>query len=286
MWFSIAIISALIIGGRRIYDKHLTNHFGNFAMGFIIQAFSILPTFALIFLLPGGTQIGSLAWRFWWPLLIIWFILYPVQTYFMYRAVREADISTVTPVMCLLPVFNVGTSFILLHEVPSIFGWIGIILIVCGTYLMLRHKKDDLTISMPVFLMIAAMFCIAIGSSLDKISIQASNPVFYSFMNTLGASMVFFVLMYLYKEKDSFSHMRSAKWFWPFMLVGVLQAVSYTATTYAFNLGPVSYTLALRAGSYILVGFYGVLFLKETLTTRKIIALICFSLGVIALVFA
>src|SRR3989344_9075916 len=163
MWFALALLSALISGGRRVYDKHMANHFGNFAMGFIVQVFSLLPSFILIFLLPHGTEIGDLPWRFWWPLLVIWFVLYPIQTYFMYRAVREADISTVTPVMCLLPVFNVGTSFLLLGEIPSFFGWIGIILIVFGTYFILRQKKDNVVSSTPVLLMIAAMFCIAIG---------------------------------------------------------------------------------------------------------------------------
>ena len=138
MWFPFALLASLISGGRRVYDKHLTNTFGNFAMGFIVQAFSLLPSLVLIFLLPHGTDIGSLPWRFWWPLLVIWFVLYPIQTYFMYRAVREADISTVTPVMCLLPVFNVGTSFLLLGEVPTVFGWVGIILIVLGPIVVME----------------------------------------------------------------------------------------------------------------------------------------------------
>src|SRR3989344_1292195 len=152
MWFPFALVSELISGGRRVYEKHLTGTFGNFAMGFIVQAFSLVPSLILIFILPHGTEIGDLPWRFWWPLLIIWLVLYPTQTYFMYRAVRESDVSTVTPVMCLLPVFNVGTSFFLLGEVPSIFGWVGIVLIVLGTYLILRQKKDTITYSKPVLL--------------------------------------------------------------------------------------------------------------------------------------
>src|SRR3989338_5285333 len=143
MWIPFALVSAFILGGKRIYEKHLTNTFGNFALGFIVQAFSLLPSLVLIFLLPHGTEIGSLPWRFWWPLLIIWFVLYPIQTYFMYRAVREADISTVTPVMCLLPVFNVGTSFLLLGEVTTVVGLAGIVFIVFATYLVLKPKQEN-----------------------------------------------------------------------------------------------------------------------------------------------
>ena len=284
MWFPFAFLAALISGGRRVYDKHLTKTFGNFAMGFIVQAFSLLPSIILIFLLPHGTEIGALPWRFWWPLLIIWFVLYPVQTYLMYRAVREGDVSTVTPVMAILPVFNVATSFLLLGEKPSVIGWTGILLIVIGTCLMLWQKTKNKNITLSVFLMIGAMLCVAVGSTLDKVSIQVSNPVFYGFMNTLGASFVFFILMFIYKEKESFIKMRSK--LWPFMLLGILQAISYTASMYAFKYGPTSYVLAVRSSGYILAGIYGIFFLKESFSTRKIIALTCFVIGVIALAFA
>ncbi len=286
MWLLFALIAAAVAGGRRVYDKHMTGTFGNYAMGFIVQTFSLLPGLLLIFIIPGGTEIGDLPWRFWWPLLIIWFVLYPVQTYFMYRAVRESDISTVTPVMCLLPVFNVGTSFILLGEVPSLIGFLGIIFIVGGTYFMLRQKGSDNRSSLPVILMAAAMFCIAIGSSLDKVALQVSNPVFYGFVNVLGSSLIFIILMHLYNERHSFAVIFSKHWLWPFIILGILQAVSFTATMYAFKYGPVSYVLAIRAGSYILAGLYGIIVLKEAVSTRKIVAFICFSLGVIALAFA
>ena len=192
--------------------------------------------------------------------------------------------SVVTPVMALLPVFNVGTSFLLLGEVPSVFGWLGILLIVFGTYLMLWKKSKTKNIAIPVLLMIGAMFCIAIGSTLDKVSIQVSNPVFYGFMNTLGASVVFLILMYFYKEKNSFTEMKSR--FWVLTFLGIIQAVSFVSYMYAFKYGQTSYVLAIRAGAYVLAGLYGIFFLKEVVTRRKIIAIICFLIGVLALAFA
>jgi uncharacterized membrane protein len=55
---------------------------------------------------------------------------------------------------------------------------------------------------------------------------------------------------------------------------------------YAFKYGPVSYVLAIRAGSYVLAGLYGLIILKENISNRKIAAFICFLLGVLALAFA
>lgn len=284
MWFPFALISALIIGGKRVYEKHLTNTFGNFAMGFLSNAFSLLPTLLLVFILPHGTDIQSVSWRFWWPLLVIWFGLYPIQTYLLYRAIREGDVSTVTPVFALLPVFNIGTSFILLGEKPTIIGWVAILLIVFGTYLMLRQETTAKKTMLPVLMMIGSVFCIALGSTLDKIAIGVSNPVFYSFVNTLGASVIFFILMHFYKERESFIEMRIH--FWVLTLLGVLSAISFTTLMYAFQYGPTSYVLAVRALGYVMAGLYGVFVLREVLSIRKIFSLICFLTGIIVLAFA
>ncbi len=284
MWLILSIFSAFVLGGKRVYEKYLTGIFGNFAMGFIIQAFSVVPTIVLLFVLPHALEIGTLPWRFWWPLIIIWLVLYPIQTYFFYRATREGDISTVVPVMALLPVFNVVSSYVVLHEAPSSLGLVGIAAIAFATYLMLWRKKSAGGISKPVLLMISAVVCIAIGSTLDKVSIGASNPVFYSLMNTLGASIVFFILMHVYNEKHSFGKM--SKFFWQFTFLGVLQALSYTAAMYGFASGPTSYVLAIRAGGYILAAIWGLLVLKESFSFRKGFAFACFVLGVVLLALA
>src|SRR3989344_5990398 len=202
MWFIFAFISASISGGKRIYYKHLTNFFGNFSMGFLTLAFSLLPTLILVFILPNEIDTWALSLRFWIPLSVSLFGIYPIQTYLFYRATREGDVSTVTPVLALLPVFNIVTSLILLNEKPSIIGLVGIILVVSGTYLMLLQKTAKKRIATPVLMMIGAVFCIALGSTLDKIAIQASNPVFYSFVNTLGATVVLWVLFICIKKKN------------------------------------------------------------------------------------
>ncbi len=283
MWLPFAILAAIISGSRRIYDKHLTKSFGNFSMGFIVQAFSLLPTLVLFFFFPLPKDILHLPWQFWWPLLIIWLILYPVQTYFMYRSMREGELSSVTPILALVPAFNVITSFLLLHEVPSIAGIFGVAGIIFGTFLLLKKKGTHMK-SKPELWMIITTVGIAIGSTLDKISISASTPVFYSFMNTLGASIMFIILMYVYKEKNEIKKIGNI--FWPLMLLGVFQAISFTASMLAFANGPTSYVLAIRGGGYVIAALWGIFIMKESFSSRKRIAFACFILGVVLLAFA
>lgn len=284
-WLPLAILAATISGSRRIYDKYLTKNFGNFSVGFIVQAFSLLPTLILFLFFPLPKDILHLPWQFWWPLLIIWLVLYPVQTYFMYRSMREGELSSVTPILALVPAFNVITSFFLIHEVPSIAGIFGIAAIIIGVYLLLKKKGEHITKSRPELWMLITTIGIAIGSTLDKISISASTPVFYSFMNTLGASIVFIILMRIYGEHGEIKRM-GGKIFWQFMIVGVFQAISYTASMFAFAHGPTSYVLAIRGGGYVIAAIWGLIVLKENFSIRKQFAFSCFIIGVALLAFA
>lgn len=282
-WIPFAILAAVISAGRRVYEKHLTGVFGNFSMGFVIQFFSLIPTVILLFLIPHSFEIPKLTLHFWVPLLIIWVILYPIQTYLLYRGLREGELSAVTPIMALLPVLNIFSSFIILGETPSTFGFIGILAIVVGTYFILYQGKD-VKVAKPVLLMIGAVFCIAIGSTLDKVAIGASNPVFYSFMNTLGASVVFLILIHVYKEKDTTKNIRTK--IAPLLFLGALQAISYTASMYAFSHGPTSYVLAVRAGSFVFAALWGIYMLREKMSNRKKLAISCFVIGIVFLAFA
>src|SRR3989338_2315077 len=227
-WFPFALFSAIVLASRRVYEKNLTNAFGNFSMGFIVQAFSLLPTLALFLFLPLPDDIVNLPWKFWWPLLIIWFVLYPIQTYFFYPALREGELSETTPILALLPVFNILSSYLIIGELPTLLGGVGIVSIVFGTYLLLKNPRQSTAdkYSQAVLYMIIAATCIAIGSTLDKVSISVSTPVFYSFMNTLGASVIFLFLIYIYKQQEELKKIKIMVW--PLVVLGIFQALSYT----------------------------------------------------------
>ncbi len=282
LWIPFALFSAIVLASRRVYEKNLTKSFGNFTMGFIVQSFSLLPTLLLFFFLPIPKNFMSLPWQFWWPLLIIWLILYPIQTYFMYRALREGELSHVTPIMALLPVFNTITSYLIIGEAPTIFGFIGITAIVCGTYILLTDnlkKESGEKYNKAVLWMIIATFCVAIGSTLDKVSIKVSTPVFYSFMNTLGATIIFLILMYVYKQNNEFGKVKSM--ILPLSLLGIFQALSYTSSMFAFSYGPTSYVLAVRSSSFLFAALLAFFLVKEKLSTRKIISFVLFLTGII-----
>ncbi|GEM_PF-1389625 len=286
MWLTLAFVSAITSGILRIYEKEWSANFGNFSLGFLTKVLALPPLFVLLFFLPLPENIAALPWDFWWPLLIIWIVLYPIQTYFLYRSIREGELSVVIPVMALMPVFNIATSFFLIDELPTAYGFFGIALIVAGVYLILKTPKTSSAVAStsyntPVVFMIFATICMAVGNTLDKVAIEASTSAFYSFVNTLGATIVFLVLAYSYGQIAEFKRMPALGW--KLVLFGALNAATFVTAMFALSFAPTSYSLAVRSGAFLIPVLWGLFFLKESLSSRKIVALALFVLGTIAL---
>jgi uncharacterized membrane protein len=127
------------------------------------------------------------------------------------------------------------------------------------------------------------VICTAIGSTLDKIAIGVSTPVFYTCVNMVGASAVFLVLTFAYKQQHELARVREV--FWTVLLLGIVMALAFVAFASAFALGPTSYTLAIRSGGFLIAALWGVVLLKESLSVRKIFALVLFVLGTLFLAF-
>lgn len=284
MWILFAIISGFTSGVRRVYDKHLTGHFGNFSIAFIMNAFALVPMAILLFFFPLPGKIMQLPWRFWWPLFASCLVQYPVQIYLYIRAVREGELSSVMPLMALLPVFNLLTSFVMLGEVPTLIGFAGITLIVIGVYLLLKKKGTHMK-SRPELFMILSVFCTAIGASFDKIALSVSTPIFYTFAEILVSTIFFLILIFITKESHELKKMRGSML--PTLItVGILIAITIASLEVAYTKGPTSYVLAIRSSNFILVALWGLFRLRESATTKKIIALVLFLAGTCLLAFA
>ncbi len=283
MWLTFALGSALLLAVRRIYEKELTAHFGNFSLSFLLMLFSVPGVLILFFFFPIPQDIFALPWDFWWPLIVIWVVLYPLQNYFLYRSLREGELSEVVPASSLLPVFNMASSYLLIGEIPTKLGIVGIVTIVIATYLLLKDTPTGgkFRINMPVLFMIIATLLPALGSTLDKISIEVSTPVFYSFVNQLGVSIVFLVCVFVFGQHTDFKHVPER--LWTLVILGFVLAFGFTASMAAFAFGPTSYTLAIRSGGFLLPVVWGLFFLRESHSRKKILALTLFAIGTVAL---
>src|SRR3989338_3985505 len=98
---------------------------------------------------------------------------------------------------------------------------------------------------------------------------------------TTGSAIVFLIFTFISREQGELKQMREL--FWKLSMLGVVLALAFVAFTEAFAAAPTSYVLALRSGGFLVAALWGIVFLHESLSRKKIIALVLFTLGTLAL---
>ena len=196
------------------------------------------------------------------PLDIIALLLYM-------KAIKVSPLSLTLPFLSLTPVFLIGTSYVILGEKSGKSGFIGIILVVIGAYLLNVH-----TISRGVFepfkaiakeqgsvLMIVVAFVFSIGVCFGKIAVQHSNPAFFSVIYIFLLSLFLFIVV-SFKSKHFLSKSISRPV--PFVFIGMLIAIMIITHLKAISLIEVSYMISVKRLSILIGVIYGAMFFNET----------------------
>ncbi len=190
-------------------------------------------------------------------------------------ALKYGDISLGIPMLSFTPAFMILTSFLLLGEIPNIFGIAGIILIALGAYLLTTKKKSFEYLkkekSPKIFLLIAGIW--SITANLDKIGTKLATPEFYITCVSLTISLLLFPLVYQRLKntevKENFKILAS---------IGVVNASLLLAQMHALLLTKAPYVIATKRLSTVFSAVVGGRFFREReLRKRAIAAAIMFS---------
>lgn len=282
MWILWALLSALFAATRRTQEKQLTHHLNHFTIAFAMQLLS-LPVIFLALILHGGfLNPLHLGLNFWLPLVIVCIGFYPLHAFLYLQAVKHDELSKVLPIQSLWPVFSLIPAWLTLGEIPTIISTVGILLTVLGVY-VLGMKKNVLHHPLQPFreekssrYMIFAVMLVTIAGVLDKIAINASNAVYYSFVSTVGAVLVLFVTLYIYKINELSMLKNNLK---NLGLIGTLQGSTYTTYLLAISAGPIAYAAAIRSSNVLIGSILGILILKEKLTVYKAVSFVLILVG-------
>jgi drug/metabolite transporter (DMT)-like permease len=196
------------------------------------------------------------------PLDIIAVLLY-------IRAIKVSPLSLTLPFLSLTPIFLIVTSYIILGEKPDKFGFIGIILVVIGAYLLNVHTISQgflapfraIAEEKGSVLMIIVAFIFSIGICLGKIAIQHSSTEFFCVVYILLLSLFLFIIV-SFKCKHFLSKSISRPV--PFIFIGMLIAIMIITHLKAISLIEVSYMVSVKRLSILFGVLYGVMFFKET----------------------
>lgn len=195
------------------------------------------------------------------PLEIAAIILYT-------KALKVSPISLTVPFLALTPVFLIITSYIILGEKVSLNGGIGILLMAAGVYTLNIHKARD-TFLGPVkavfkekgsVMMVMVAFIYSITSSLGKMAIEHSSPIFFGSTYFILVTILFTPIALrknrgniTIKKKDVVS----------FASIGVTYSMMIIFHMIAMSLTNVAYMISVKRTSLLFSIIYGHFLFKE-----------------------
>jgi len=264
LWLYLSLITAFSLSIADALSKYALNDSSDELVAWARFSFAA-PFLLIIFLLSSDISTTD---RTFWLITAAAVPLEVAATILYMKAIRLSPLSLTIPFLALTPVFLIGTSFILLGELPDYSGLAGILLIASGAY-MLNIRAFNGGILAPLkairgergsVLMIIVAFIYSLTSILGKIAVIHSSPILFGAIYSLLLSFALFPFVILSKKR-SLQTVRSRPLL--FVLIGIASGVMMLAHWNAISMTDVSYMISVKRTSMIFSVLIGWIFFKE-----------------------
>lgn len=230
----------------------------------------------------------------------------------IFRAMASSDLSLAMPMLSFTPAFLIGTSYLLLHEVPSPAGCIGILTIVGGSYVLNisaghEHLLDpvrSMVRNRGSWYMLIVAFLFAASINYDKIAMLNSDPVFGMAFTLLIISAAFAGIVVVTRKQERSAAVRYEgdrqdpagfrqmvvllkPYAVPAILSGIFVAAECISINVAYTLQIAPYVIAIKRLGIIVMVLYGTILCGEgEIRTRLLGSMMMVGGAVIILLFA
>jgi uncharacterized membrane protein len=282
-WVFFAFLTALFRSLTDVAGKFGLKNMDEYIVAWALNFFALPLLIPLLFFI----EIPDITPGFWIAILVSGTL--NIATAILYlKAIKLADLSLVIPLSTFTPLFLLITSPLIVGEFPSIFGLIGILLIVFGSYILnIKEKKDGLFAPFKALvsnkgaqLMLLVAFIWSITSNFDKIGLQNSSPIFY------GIAINIFITIgitpfVLFKSKKNIKQIpKNLKSLIP---VGVFHGLMIIFHMIAISMTLVAYLISIKRTSAIISVLFGAIIFKEKGLKERILGVIIMIIGVLCI---
>lgn len=300
MWIILSVLGAIFQAtGMAVKKKALQIKGSNNFIAFASFTFAGILLGGYL-LLKGGQFPEIINPYVFWQGMFWMVFLNILAIFFLYKALDASDLSYLMPFMTLTSLFIIVPPIFTLGEIPSVYGFFGIVLIVTGAITMeyksnrkrsfeSEHEKEKSKSNrkgLMFFLITAA--CYTITPTAIKIVVVESNAIFASFLSLILIGISFLPLVFIFKEqnkiKEIFSTSSGHKNFFvsSLLFAGFLIAAEGLSINSAMSLTKVSYVMAIKRTMPIFAFLIGFFFFKEKINVkRKLLAIILMVLGAV-----
>lgn len=278
LWFVFALLGAFFDATYYLLIKRYLRETDRYllAAGVFLSSFLFLFIFSLIHGLP------PLGPRFL-PALLTTSTLNTAATFLYFLSLRTTDLSLSIPMISFTPLFLLLTSWVILHEAPSLLGGLGALLIVSGSYLLnttasgrgLAAPLKTMLTNRGVLYMLAVAMLYSITSNYDKLVVVNSDPFFGSSLISLIVGSVFASALLLKKR----SPLKTGIFLVRLPAAGLVFALSAVTINLALLRQIVPYVISIKRMSILLTVVYGGVILGEKGAGTRALAAVLMAAG-------
>ncbi|WP_429221579.1 EamA family transporter [Methanobacterium oryzae] len=276
-----ATLSAFFESMKEVFSKKglkdVDEYIITWAFGFFALPFLALPL--VFFKTP---NLGSA----FWLALIIGGILNLLATVFHMKSIKKSDLSVTVPLMAFTPLFLLITAPLIIGEYPTLLGIIGVVLIVIGSYVLNFNDKEKgyLTPFKAMLeehgprLMLVAAFLLSLSSTVDKIGVLNSSPIFWAFSVHIFTTLTLAPIL-LYEIEN---HLKISSTELKILIsIGIFSALSIIFQMTAISLTLVAYVIAIKRTSIVISVLLGHFIFKEIDIKERLLGASIMIIGVI-----
>jgi len=286
-WVLMGLICALATSFSDVTNKFILKKDSPYFTGWL-QLFLLIPFFLPILFFY---KVNWLPWEFWGVIAMI--LPFEFFSFFLYlRALQISPLSLTVPFLSFTPILTLLFSLVILKEIPSLNGLLGVCLVTLGAYtlnlsalpksiwgpiLAIRREKGS-------FYMFIVALIFGLTSTLAKRALQLSNPFIFPavYMPIFALAVSFYV--YFFKRGGELEPSQPIQWRY-YLLLLLLTLISI----FSFNLGldqtKAAYLISLKRLSLILGVAFGKYFFAETHIRERLTGALLMFLGVVLIIW-
>lgn len=278
MWIIYALICAFFLATSDALAKRILETEDERWVAWIRIALAV--PFLLPFLF--FTSVPALDRTFWiatfaaLPLEILAILLY-------IRAIKVSPLSLTIPFLAFTPLFLVAVAYLVLGERPGTRQLVGILCIVAGGYLLnVRATKEGVlgpiravTREKGSLLMLLVALIFSITSTLGKLAINHSGPVFFGAIYFTLVTVAFSPFVLAGKDRPR------PRWRWGLLGVGLSYGMMALFHYLALSMTQVAYMISVKRTSIIFSVLYGWLIFREKDIGERLLGSAVMLVGVV-----
>ncbi len=286
IWFILSLGAALGVAAGDVLTKKYFSHLPAYGMGLVRGVYAFLWLAGIFLYIDWIAPVPA----FWavvasaLPLEILAFYLYM-------KAIKLSPLSLTVPFLAFTPMFVILTGRLILGETINAGGLAGILLIVTGSYVLnLSHVKGGwLRPFIAVFkepgsrTMLAVSFIYSLTSTLGKLAIQYSEPVFFGALYNL---LLFTIFMGLSPFAASSSLKKILEKPWAGLLLGAVVSVTVLCHMVAISKIQAAYMISIKRTSILFSVLLGAWVFKEEKLRERLSGALLMLAGVLMIAFS